>query len=237
LSSIFKSEGIVFRSIKYSETSVILDIYTKESGLLSFIVSGVRKSKSKLANIYHPMNIISIVAYVNNSSLSRIKEGHFSHTYTDLNFNVIKSTLGMFIIDLARNAIKEKEVNLPLYNFLLETLKSLDAGHLNLSLLPIQFAIKLAGFLGFGISNNFSEDEKYFDLNSGQFINNEIRNQHIMGEEASFLLHRILSDEEQIITNKIERNNLIDQLIIYYKLHVESFRDLKSLPVLRTILS
>ena len=183
------------------------------------------------------MNIIEIVAYVNNSSLSRIKEGQFSYSYTDLNFNVIKSSLGMFILDLSRHAIKEKEVNLPLYNFLVDSLKSLDLGKLNTRLVPIQFAIKLAGYLGFAISNNYSPENKYFDLHSGQFINNEVRNSQILNEKSSLHLHRILSDDLNINADKTERNQLLDHLITYYKLHVEGFSELKSLPVLRTILS
>ena len=227
MSTIFKSEGIVFRSLKYSETSLILDIYTKESGLHSFIVSGVRKSKSKMANVYHPMNIIDIVSYVNNNSLSRIKEGSFSYSYIDLNFNIIKSSLGMFMIDLARQAIKEKEVNEALYKFLVDSLKSLDVGKLNMRLLSIQYAIKLASFLGFALSNNYSTDNCYFDLHSGQFINNDIRNPNILNGDSSKLLHLILSDEQDIPSNKIERNYLLDQLITYYKLHVESFKRIK----------
>jgi len=44
----YLSRAIVLHQIKYSETSLILKIYTEKEGLLSFIVKGVRGKKGKL---------------------------------------------------------------------------------------------------------------------------------------------------------------------------------------------
>ncbi len=41
----YLSRAIVLHQIKYSETSLILKIYTEKEGLLSFIVKGVRGKK------------------------------------------------------------------------------------------------------------------------------------------------------------------------------------------------
>lgn len=233
----FKSEGIVFRSIKYSESSIILDIYSKEVGLNSYIISGVRKVKSKISNVFSPMNIINFVAYSSENKLSRIKEAGFAHVYQDLNQNVIKSSLAMFLIDLSRNAILEKETNLSLYTFIKSHLLSLDHGLDNIKFYPIIYSIQFAAELGFQVNNNFDEENKYFDLMNGNFISNDIRHQYIMDENLSRNLNQILNGDFSTAINKEDRNLILDKLMIYFKLHLEGFRDLKSLPVIRSILS
>jgi len=237
LSKTFQTEGIVFRSLKYSETSLILTIYTKEVGLHSYIVSGVRKAKSKLANIYAPLNIIDFVAYRAGEKISRIKEAQLNYIYNDLSTNIIKSSIAIFMVDIARNAIKEKEQNLRLFNFLKTQLIALDKNALDLKFTPLNFSIQLSQFLGFALDNNYSSTNIYFDLMHGKFVDNNVRHKHILNEEMSLFLNKILTADPSNNINKEQRNILLDHLINYYKLHVEGFQGLKSIPVIRQILN
>src|ERR671913_416199 len=45
--AVYKSKGIVLRSIRYSEADRILDIYTRDAGLISAIAKGIRRTKSR----------------------------------------------------------------------------------------------------------------------------------------------------------------------------------------------
>lgn len=236
MSNTLKTEGIVFRSIKYSETSLILDVFTKDVGLHSFIVSGVRKAKSRMANVFHPINIINIVAFYSEDKLSRIKEAHYASKYDDITFNVIKSSIAMYIVDLSRHAIKEKEANLGLYNFIKMSLLKIDKGQVDLKLMPIVFTIQLASYLGFEIQNNYTVLDKYFDLKEGLFVDKNVGHNYILSEKLSLKLNAILNNNK-VDMLKSERNDLLDQLINYYRYHIEGFKPLKSLSVLRTVLS
>lgn len=237
MSKLFKSEGIVFKSLKYSETSLILDIYTQEKGLQSFIVSGVRKAKSRFSNIYHPMNILNLVAYNTNAKLSRIKEGSISINLNLLSQSVIKASIGMFVIDLARNSIKEREVNNELYQFLKSQLLLLNEADTDVRFFALNFATQLAQYLGFGITNNYTLDNKYFDLESCQFIEDNHTNKSIIGEQLSLDFHNFLGFQNLDSISKAVRNDLLDKMMIFYAFHVEGFQGLKSLSVLRTILN
>lgn len=214
-----------------------MDIYTSEIGLQSFIVSGVRKSKSKNTNVYQAMNIVNLIAYRSENSLSRIKEAELAVHYGGINKHVVLSTMGMFIVDLARSVIKQKETDEKLYKFLRSQLIALDNEPNDIKILPTTFAIQLASYLGFEITNNFSKDKIYFDLHSGQFIENNVKNSLILPDTLSLLLHKVLNGEKLENTSKMERNLILDKVLKYYELHLEGFKPLKSLPVLRTILS
>ena len=69
---LIKTRGIIFKALKYSETSLILDIYTEEKGLRNYIISGVRNKKSKLkTGLLQPTMLVEMVAYEKNKMNNR----------------------------------------------------------------------------------------------------------------------------------------------------------------------
>ena len=50
---ITKTRGIVLNYIKYGDTSIICKIYTEQFGLQSYIINGIRNSKSKNIGLFH----------------------------------------------------------------------------------------------------------------------------------------------------------------------------------------
>ena len=60
---ITKTKGIVLNYIKYGDTSIICKIYTKSFGVQSYIINGIRNSKSKNIGLYQPLNILDLVVY------------------------------------------------------------------------------------------------------------------------------------------------------------------------------
>lgn len=239
--ALFKSTGIVFRSVKYSETSLILDIFTREKGMRSFIVSGVRSSKTKnKASLYQHLNILDLVAYDKDNKLARIKECKMDHYYQRLTFDVVRSSIGLFVLEVCKNAIKEKEENMELFDFIHSRLTLLDSDvPQNLGLLfPIKFLLELSQYIGFMPHNNYSPEFPYFDLYNGRFIP-EMTEKYVSSSEISSSIAQIdKTDIDQLTQLKFSkdlRSQIIDDLIIYYRLHIDQFKELKTLEVLRSI--
>ena len=239
--SLFKSIGIVFRTVKYSETSLILDIFTREKGMRSFIVSGVRSSKSKnKASLYQHLNILDLVAYDKDNKLARIKECKIEHYYQRLTFDVVRSSIGLFLLEVCKNAIKEKEENIELFDFIYNRLALLDSEiPLNFGLFPIKFLLELSQYIGFLPYSNHGPNNSFFDLYNGRFIPEMTEQKYVSSKEVSTQIAIITKTEmTQLNTLSIPknlRNQIIDDLIIYYRLHIEQFKELKTLQVLRTI--
>jgi len=238
-----KSRGIVFRTIKYSETSIITDIFTREKGLRSFIVNGVRKAKPKFSqSLFQIMSQVDILAYDNDrKNLNRIKEIQSDYNYVDLPFNVIKSSIGVFMTELCQKSIKEREANFELYDFLSDWFKYLDQCNHSISNIHLKFMIDFSSLLGFQPMNNFNEIEKpYFNLEEGYFTSNATEGKYIMSGHSSRIFHDLMNTElANIASVKLSRESragIIDQLIIFYKLHIENFPNLNSVSVLAEVL-
>ena len=62
------TKGVVLRTLKYGETSVIVTIFTELFGIQSYIVNGVRVSTKKgsgRANLFQPSAILEMIVYHN----------------------------------------------------------------------------------------------------------------------------------------------------------------------------
>lgn len=240
---LLKTKGIVFRSLKYSESSLILDIYTYEKGLRSYIISGVRNKKSKTkAGIMQISSLVEILAYdKNQNSLQRIKEIKPSYLYKQIPFKVVKSSLAIFMMELCRKGIKESEHNVSLYNFVEQWLIHLDTTENKLANVPLVFMIQLADQIGFGLQNNFSPTQNLFDLKEGLFVNENESIDSYISIEASKVLSLLLSADidnyHSIVIKKQIRSSLLSDMIRFYQWHIENFNELKSIEVLKTVFS
>src|SRR3982750_295665 len=73
-----KTKGIILRTLKYGETSVITTVYTELFGVQSYIVKGVRQSskhRATKANYFQSAAILQMEVYHNDlKNLQFIKE-------------------------------------------------------------------------------------------------------------------------------------------------------------------
>lgn len=235
-----KTRGIVFKTMKYSETSIICDIYTEEYGLLSFIISGVRKKNAKThAGLFQIMSMLDLVAYVSDKKkLHRIKEVKASYIYQSIPFNVYKSAVGQFMIEICKNAIRESEMNQELFRFIHDSYLLLDQTKNSVNIYHHVFLAKLASYIGFTPNNNFTHENPLFSLQEGCFVAKD-ENFECMDRENSEHMHSLLNtDLEKTHTlqlAKANRSSLLNQLIKYYQLHIENFKPVQSHLILQEV--
>lgn len=239
---LIKTRGIIFRSIKYSETSIISDIFTEQKGLRTYIISGVRKKNARVsASLLQVMSLVDLVVYHReDKDMTRIKEIKAAHVYQSLPFDIAKISVGQFILELTRKAIREPEKNEPLFEFVFETFQFLDETQLPFSNLHLYFMLGLTQFLGFMPSDNFSKSKPFFDLREGMFVHERGMHGYFLPEEHSEIVHQILNTNltkiHEIKMKRETRKELLRKLIIFYRLHIENFPDLNSYQILEEVL-
>jgi DNA repair protein RecO (recombination protein O) len=237
----FKSQGIVIKSLKYRESSLIVDIYSREKGLRSYIVNGVRKAKSRMSpSLFQHGTIVDMIAYDSNPGrLARIKEISLAYHYNHLPFEIGKSSIALFLLELIQSTIKESEQNFLLYEFLDGWLKFIDAYEGSLSLPHIKFMAEYPSYLGFKPMNNRSDEKPYFHLEYGYFVHDYDRIDQVLNTDVSHALSNIFNiskeDLHMLHIPKEERELLINGLLSFYKWHIDDFRDLKSYDILKQL--
>jgi DNA repair protein RecO (recombination protein O) len=239
----FKSLGIVFRQIKYGDTSIIVEIYTRDKGLRSFIVNGARKAKSPLsAALFQHTNLVDIVAYDvgDSEKVSRIKEVRLAQHYERIQSDMIRASVGIFMLEIARNTIIERTANEELFDFLWGQFLYLDQPATMMKLLPQKYLLSLASLLGCQPVNNFSDTYPIFDVEEAQFCSEQTICTYPISRYHSQWIARLLEyDHPELAPFGIDREDrdaLLQILIKYYQFHLGVGRVIKSYEVLKNIM-
>lgn len=244
---IFKTKGIVLRSVKYGETSLIVSIYTEMFGLQSYIVNGVRTYTKKgpgKANLFQPSAILDLVIYHNElKNLQRIREFKWSYLYQNILTDVIRNSVALFMVELLQKTIKQPEANASLFYFIEDAFLHLDKAEdsvvANFSMF---FALHLTSFFGFRLSDNFSDQNNILDLQDGNFVQERPLHPHFLEGQYSYITSQLLKvmqpyELDQIKLNHEFRKNLLLAYQGFYSLHIEDFGTMKTLPVLQALLA
>lgn len=239
-----QTRGVVLHRMKYSETSLICKIYTEQLGLKTYLVKGARRPKSRqAANMLQSMNLLDMVVYNRQSkSMQTIKEMRPALLYNEIPFNTVKGSVGLFMMEILSKSIREEEENPALFDFIYRALDYLDSTDLTIANFPIFFMLKLSQYLGIEPFNNFDAKNVYFNIESGQFEPALSTFPMTIDEGPSALisaLHKAMTFEEvvDLDISKSARDQALQVLLRYYEFHIESFKHLKSLRVLRAVLS
>jgi len=243
---IHKTKGIVLRTVKYGETSVIVTILTELFGLQSYLVNGVRTTSGKgasRAGMFQPAAILDLVIYYQETkNLNRLKEYEWNHLYQYIFSDVVVNSISLFMIELLQKCLKQPEPNPDLYYFMEDALVSLDQSDLQVQAnFPLFFALHLAGFFGLRIDDNYSDKRSWLDLKEGYFTEEKPAHPHYLELPLSEISSRLLkimqpSELAGLPLNKEKRRSLLTAYEDFYSLHIAGFTPLKTLPVLRMIL-
>ena len=224
----FQTKGIVLSSVKYSESSIICKIYTAKFGLQSYLINGVRKKKGGSA-YYQSLNILDLTVYhKNNSQLQRVKEVKVPNSYSSIPFHVLKSSIAMFLAEVLSKCLKEEEENTELFSFIESALLEFDKADFD-SQFHLRFLVALSGYLGF-YPNLDNHHLPYFDLMNGCFCEKQGGHKHYLKNSADFVSALKLEK-----TNN--KNKILEDILEYYKLHVDGFSHIKSKDVLESVLN
>ncbi|MBS4012592.1 MAG: DNA repair protein RecO [Bacteroidetes bacterium] len=237
-----KTGGIVIHSFRYGESGLISRIYTEEFGLLSFIVHGAGKNRSsRKHNIFQPLNIIEVVFnYKNTGNLQNLREIRLVNQHSGIPFNIIKSSIALFIAEVLKGCLKEQEKNPELFKFLIKSIKQLDNAIETPSGFHLVFMMELSAYLGFYPRDNYDENHNRFDLKEGVYQHNSYVGAYclIPEESNSFnLLQNTKLDDAALLKHpSAQRKMLLNKLIEFYRLHVVGFKELVSPKILEEVL-
>jgi DNA repair protein RecO (recombination protein O) len=238
-----KTKGIVLKATKYSESSLIIHVFTEKFGIQSYLLNGVRKNNSKIkTGMLQPLHLLEMVVYHKPAGgLQRISELKNKPVFTSIPFDIIKSSLAIFMCDVIYHSIREQQSDERLFNFLCNSIEMLDVKNDHLVNFHLLFLLQLSKFLGFYPSNFDSLTNEYFDLRNGIFLKDIPDHPLFVDKELTVKMKQLLElNFEELHHFSIDAENrkrMLNCLIQYYGIHIEKFGDIKSHFILEEVLS
>ena len=236
------TQGLVLHTSPYSESSLIVKVFTLDNGLQTFMVKGVRGKTSKnRAAFFQPMTFLRFVQ--NNrpskSGIGYIKDIELFYAYRSFATTMNKSAILIYLSDLLSHTLTQQERNEPLYHFIFQSVEWLDLVETGYANFPLYFTLELSRFLGFYPQSNYRE-HALFDMMEGQFVMTVPEHAYYLDEENSRYLSRILNlgiDEiARVPMMGLQRNALLDGIIAFMRLHAPVLKGLQSHEVLKEVL-
>lgn len=223
---ILKTEAIVLKTLKHQDSNLITTLYTQEFGIKSFIIRGFRSSRSRKTHSYfQPLSIVDVVFYQRDQhSLQKITETKVNTLLQTAQTHPVKLSLGLAVVEVFYDTVKEEMANPNLYQFLREVILTIDTTDRRLVHIFIYYLLHLTRHLGFG-PNDQSKDAQYVHFDHKNGIFKAVPQQT---EAVSSLLRRFLKSDlescRDITFDSDQKRNLIKTLFAYYQTHIEGFR-------------
>jgi len=225
-----KTKGLVLHNLKYRESSLLVTMYTSEFGIASYIENGVRsaKAKHKMA-LFQPLTLLDLeVFHKPGRGLHRISEAKCYFPYRQIPFEVAKSSIALFLSEVLAKVLKEEEANFPLFDFLEESFQFLDGAQGNYENFHIQFLWNLASYLGFGPGSTL---ELLGQLKQAQFTGVNVMDAQILNDLV------MANYGEPFLISRSQRKECLSGLLHFYRLHIESFGELRSWEILQEVMA
>jgi len=236
-----KTKGIILHQIKYTDSGIIAQVYTREFGRRPVLIRGMRNKKAGKHNIFfQPMSILDMVLYIKESrEVQMLKEFSVYFAPADIYANVKKVSIAVFLSEILSSVLKEETPNEGLFDFIEGSVIYLDSCTSGYSNFHISFLAGLCSYLGFEPAKRSDAGKRYFDLVNGVFVpspppHNSFAEEDISDVLAGFFTGSFDSAARIPLTGSM-RDEVLRTLIRYFSIHLPGLKKINSLEVLKDI--
>ena len=122
---IISTDGIVVSSIPFKESSRIINILTKDMGIVGCIVKGCKSLKSKLRLPSEKFAYGTFHFYYKENGLSTLIEADIKNYFINIKSDIVKISYMSYLCELATNVYKESN-NSEVYDILISALLKIE---------------------------------------------------------------------------------------------------------------
>ena len=236
-----KTQAIVLHSLKYGETRMIVDMFTRQFGRLSFIVSMPKSAKSKMKKqFFQPLSLLEIETDVRPKvQLQKLSDVRLASPFTSIPFPPHKLSMALFLAEFLYYALRSEQRNELLYDYVESSILWLDGQDDRFANFHLVFLMRLSRFLGFYPNLEHYQSGDYFDLRESEFLPAPpVHRDFLYPEEADKVQLMMRMDYPTMHLFRMshqERNRLLEVTLIYYRLHLPDFPEMKSIGVLQEL--
>jgi DNA repair protein RecO (recombination protein O) len=236
-----KTSGIILHQIKYTDSGIVTQIYTRKFGRQSFLIRGIRNKKAGKHIIhFQPLSVLDLVMYYKESrGMQTIKEFSVAYMPVDIHNNIKKSSIAIFLGEVLNSVLKEESPHEEMFDYIKDSIMYLDNRKERFSNFHIAFLAGLCSYLGFEPGRCENDEKIFFDMINGSFTAVPPIHGNYIGKEDSGILAEFFSSSwdkmDEIVLSGSKRNEILDALLKYYSVHLPGLKKINSLEILKDV--
>ena len=229
----------MLHTVRYGDSRLIIDMFTREQGRQSFIVSLSKTGRSAIKKQYfQPLTLLIIETDSRPlQQLQKLRSAELLSPWQSLLTEPGKLAIALFVAEFLNYALRGEQKDEQLFDYVKASLEWLDGRTDRYANFHLVFLMRLSRFLGF--FPNLSSLESYFDLRTATFCAAPpLHHDYLMPEEAGRirpLMRMDFATMHLFRLNRAERARMLEIIEQYYRLHLPAFPELRSLPVLHEL--
>jgi DNA repair protein RecO (recombination protein O) len=171
--------------------------------------------------------------------MQMIKEISVCFTPHNIYTDIRKSCVAIFLGEVLTSVLKEESPNEELFDFIEESVRYFENSPDGFANFHLAFLAGLSSYLGFEPGQKNSPDEKFFDMKNGNFVSlPPVHGQYSKPENSAILAAFFASSYENVknipLTGE-QRNEVLDDLLKYFYIHLPGLARIKSLDILKEV--
>lgn len=232
------TKGVVLSKTNYSESSLVVQVYSEQFGRIALLVPGVkrRKSRTRIA-LFEPLSIIEFtVTAKQNTSLFRPNNVKLYEPFLGIQSDIVKQSLALFISEILTKVLREKHPEPEMFLFIQHALELLNVTQKGVANFHLVFLMQLTRYLGFYPRLN---DGAYFDFlegsfgdsypNAGAFLSGQDRDEFYQLAVLRF------DNMQDFVIHSSQRKRILDHCLKYYKTHISHMGEINSHHILEAV--
>ncbi|MFQ6617681.1 MAG: DNA repair protein RecO [Fidelibacterota bacterium] len=242
-----KSEAIVLKSIKHSESSKIVTFFTGDYGRIAVLAKGARRPKSEFLGVLEPLNLLFIVFYYRNTrDIQILSQSTILEPFPDIQKDLARLAISLSVTELLNRIIIGEEPSRNIFDLAVQTFREVNRSRKNTINLLWYFEITMLKYLGFKPDLdrcNFCKkplEKAKLSLQKGQLYCGdcvEVEFASNLSKESISILRRLKNSGganlETLFSSKLAYNQINKFFHNYLSYHLEGIPPLRSLNLLK----
>ena len=245
---ISKTESIVLRAVDYSESSLIVTLFTRKHGIIAVIAKGAKRPKSKFAALMVPGQVVEVVVYIKPTrSVQTLSEASAMLKLDQLRIDLEKIALATTTLELIHQVLHDNEVNELLFAFLVKFLRWLNGFDQPSRIIFPYVQLRVMEHIGIGLQMDDATAESetsdgYMNIETGT-LSTQIdgdQSARLTQDQFVFLKKSLHSKKQSLFDFRLEKkelSDLIEYLDRYIRYHIEGVKPRKSDNIFEKILN
>jgi DNA repair protein RecO (recombination protein O) len=187
-----------------------------------------------------PLNLLDLdILHREQRNLQRLKDYKRAYNFTTIPFDTLRSAAATLIVEVVSNAMREHDPQPEIFEYVYRSFIHLDELENLNNDFHLQFMLRFTHYLGFAPQGDCAGSTLRFDMESGCYIDEGALGRYILDTTQSQQLYLI--DQTDVDTplsiplHRTARQQMLHSLLLYYRLHLEGFRELKSPAIWREV--
>ncbi|MBS1937348.1 MAG: recombination protein O N-terminal domain-containing protein [Bacteroidetes bacterium] len=230
------TRAVALRTFRHGDHTTVLKAYTEQFGLRSYMVRTGPRSAVKPMHLQPLARLELVVTEDRERDLHAVREARILLPYTGVASDPRRGMLLLFAQEVFYRTLREGVQDPALFAFVMNTLEAINGGP-ELGRIPLDLLVGLSHHLGFLPEPPLPGQDR-FDLREGRFFHGAPDHAFCMDHASSAAFAGLLHGKHGTAASipAAGRTALLGHLLMYFRLHVEGFGDLRSPEVLHALL-